>query len=229
MFWQAGSPGSGAGSAGSAGFKTMLTPLLQIHAALERFSPGSLQERWSYLQNKKTLAQVTTANEPPRDRVLEAMQNFLFGLPRPNMMPERHRAMAEAKHQEDSEETWQDSANAAGCKQQCCDEGPSADAIVDENSSADHQATSAFTGGSSQKMRGHGAAAKGTDALRRCLEELRWHGEALRQCAAGANAQQLCAEASVRRKELLWSLGGEQEIECPRKYFAIMCCCDCKA
>jgi hypothetical protein len=25
-------------------------------------------------------------------------------------------------------------------------------------------------GGNSQKMRGHGAAAKGTDALRRCLE-----------------------------------------------------------
>ena len=81
-------------------------------------------------------------------------------------------------------------------------------------------------GGSSQNTRGHGAAAKGTDALRRCLEasetillschlpgsqvgvfcqtlgrwmshcshrfcwhscrqELRWHGEALRQCAAG--------------------------------------------
>ena len=27
-------------------FKPMLARLLQIHAALERFSPGSLQERW---------------------------------------------------------------------------------------------------------------------------------------------------------------------------------------
>eukprot|EP00435_Cladocopium_sp_Y103_P044153 s805_g12.t1 len=212
-------------------FETLEPTQDQIHAALERFSPGSLQERWSYLQNKKTLAQVTTASEPPRDRVLEAMQNFLFGLPTPNMNPERHKAMAETKHKEESEgrtspglqeETPQDPANVAGCRLQCCDEEPSAglvtdsiqDNVIDENCRVDHEATSALAGGSSQTMHGHRAAAKGTDALRRCLEELRWHGEALRQCAAGANAQQLCAEASVRRKELLWSLGGEQEIEC---------------
>eukprot|EP00929_Paragymnodinium_shiwhaense_P040908 TRINITY_DN21288_c0_g1_i4.p2 TRINITY_DN21288_c0_g1~~TRINITY_DN21288_c0_g1_i4.p2 ORF type:complete len:151 (+),score=31.71 TRINITY_DN21288_c0_g1_i4:252-704(+) len=45
------------------------------------------------------------------------------------------------------------------------------------------------------------------EALRRCLEALRWHGEALRRCAAGEDAALLCEEAADRRRELFWSLG----------------------
>merc|ERR1712113_993882 len=45
------------------------------------------------------------------------------------------------------------------------------------------------------------------EALRRCLEELRWHGEALRRCSQGESASELCCEGIARRKALLWNLG----------------------
>lgn len=45
------------------------------------------------------------------------------------------------------------------------------------------------------------------EALRCCLDELRWHGEALRRCADGEDAGKLNAEGAERRKALLWSLG----------------------
>jgi len=188
----------------------------QIHAALERFSPQSLQERWSYLQNRSVLATQEAANslnEPARDRVLEAMQNFLFGLPS-GMNPHRHETAEAKPHEVEESEAPAD----LGLQQEAETDSADAGDISNDTGRAEHEETVAtFAAGENpRRFCESDRAAKGTDALRRCLEELRWHGEALRQCAAGANAQQLCAEASVRRKELLWSLGREQEKKCWR-------------
>lgn len=85
---------------------------------------------------------------------------------------------------------------------------------VDEGAPALSSATAevhslAKTAGSSSAAGPDAAAGAGSsnEALRRCLEELRWHGEALRLCSAGGDAAELCVEAAARRKALLWSLG----------------------
>ncbi|CAE8591176.1 unnamed protein product, partial [Polarella glacialis] len=190
----------------------------QVEAAMERFSPRNLRERWLYLQNgcQSPVGAVERLEEPNckeaasssgegvaepsseasadeagplgspsavgpqgckgRDRVLDAMQNFLFGRPVPRKTPTlavSEPTFAEVVVEDAKEEELQ------------------------EESSSLHRTTSA------------GSSAEGTSnaALRKCLEELRWHGEALRCCAAGADAWALCEEAAARRKALLWNLG----------------------
>lgn len=185
----------------------------QVDAAADRFSPEALYQRWRYLtdparsqpqeapiQEEQEEADDVAAEEPEesplvalelegavdaelehqelqhaldpepapkkgRDRVLDAMQSFLFGLPRGNKSSSADAASAPSQP---SELSWEEPLRSAG--------------------------PSAYASGSGE-------------ALRRCLEELRWHGDALRLCASGADAAALSREAAERRKALLWSLG----------------------
>ncbi|CAK9113227.1 unnamed protein product [Durusdinium trenchii] len=170
----------------------------QMEAALERFSPESLRERWWYLRSRLAMphqkATSSVAQEPARDRVLEAMQNFLFGLPKPRMNPEsRETALEPGAEAEQAFAVPTGPGEAAPPHASDAEDIYAKQSIKEPAGAGEH-------------------SAYGTDAaLRRCLEELRWHGEALCQCAAGANAQELCAEASARRKELFWSLGCEHK------------------
>lgn len=216
----------------------------QLEAALEKFSPAALQERFLYLRSGRatprslgtgledeeeeeeeepsgsmasastTLAPVIDAfpasifstdneeavasDEPQcsgnsyasaatpedgsgagkkdRDRVLDAMQSFLFGRPRPQAKPVPTPASAAAP----SKQAW----------------------VVSEDATSAAEAEEATALGVAC-----GSEPCSNEALRCCLDELRWHGEALRLCAAGADATGLAGEAAGRRKALLYRLG----------------------
>lgn len=140
-----------------------------------------------------------------RDRVLESMQSFLFGLPRPSQNPrpglskpcenspcELKPLETQAKAKAEEREERRDCLEIQ-------------DSVLQEPSQDDcHRKSPKLGVATASPNSGNGRPA---DALRRCLEELRWHGEALQQCAAGADAGDLSREAARRRKELLWSLG----------------------
>lgn len=140
---------------------------------------------------------------PQRRRVLDAMQSFLFGRAVPRPTGDEILAASPAVHFPIA-----GAAVAPGVAAQ--EEGPdlgsdgeleAASAALELNLSSPPEAVLG-AGGGEGRVNG-----SGNEALRRCLDELRWHGEALRRCATGEDATALCAEAAGRRKTLLWSLG----------------------
>eukprot|EP00933_Yihiella_yeosuensis_P061065 TRINITY_DN63894_c0_g1_i1.p1 TRINITY_DN63894_c0_g1~~TRINITY_DN63894_c0_g1_i1.p1 ORF type:complete len:410 (+),score=125.13 TRINITY_DN63894_c0_g1_i1:62-1291(+) len=171
--------------------------------------------------------------EPARkDRVLEAMQSFLFGRPKPGKVPQsslqslpeakpeetplesdvaKHsnpsvadRATSDDEREEVAKETPEEVALTVEVLPQE-QEDPDQDEVANDVSEPAGQRISPSNGiaGSSRTCSG-----SSNEALRKCLEELRWHGEALRRCALNAEeAAPLCVEAAERRKALLWQLG----------------------
>lgn len=146
-----------------------------------------------------------------RDRVLESMQSFLFGLPRPSQNPRPDLSKpCESSPCEPKPLETQEKAKAKEFEEwRDCPE--TQDSVFQESASSRAQPSQDECHPKSPKLGGAAISVSSgsgsSDALRRCLEELRWHGEALQQCAAGADARDLSREAAGRRKELLWSLG----------------------
>lgn len=156
--------------------------------------------------------------KPPRDRVLVAMQRFFNGRPTPEREP-----LARAEDYE-AAETPEGQADTVAAARGVADEAPTVFAAAHSLSGAAELPTVRLDGGVATELfqgsaissldasTGEAAAVSAhaepgnSEALRRCLDELRWHGEALRRCAAGEDATGLCAEATRRRRELLWSL-----------------------
>eukprot|EP00930_Biecheleria_cincta_P083396 TRINITY_DN72980_c0_g1_i1.p1 TRINITY_DN72980_c0_g1~~TRINITY_DN72980_c0_g1_i1.p1 ORF type:complete len:298 (-),score=63.13 TRINITY_DN72980_c0_g1_i1:44-937(-) len=144
-----------------------------------------------------------------RDRVLESMQSFLFGLPRPSQNPQPVRSKPCESSPCKPEQLETQEKLKAEESEELQDSLEEHDSALQESSSRaqpsqdDHPKSPKLGVAAASPNSGSGSA----DALRRCLEELRWHGEALQRCAAGADAGDLSREAAGRRKELLWSLG----------------------
>lgn len=147
---------------------------------------------------------------PGRDRVLGAMQDFLFGRPR---------GTSAEKEQDPSDPSSSTSpagsasasfaASSTWAQQQHTLEHAPAESLQ-----VAAQAPEEITGSEEAHLAPDRAALEddsacgcSNEALRCCLEELRWHGEALRRCATGEDAAALATEAASRRKALLWRLG----------------------
>lgn len=123
-----------------------------------------------------------------RDRVLVAMQSFLFGLPRPEQSPPEALPCC-------AQPSTTASGRNAGTSTAGCGGAGSAATVAAPTAATSPAAKPPLCGAGSN------------EALRKCLEELRWHGEALRRCAAGEDATRLCGEAAERRRALLRGLG----------------------
>eukprot|EP00927_Polykrikos_kofoidii_P025693 TRINITY_DN23042_c0_g1_i1.p1 TRINITY_DN23042_c0_g1~~TRINITY_DN23042_c0_g1_i1.p1 ORF type:complete len:321 (+),score=64.58 TRINITY_DN23042_c0_g1_i1:132-1094(+) len=175
---------------------------------------------------------------PKRDRILEAMQNFLFEQPCPEkdasvaiVDSSHHEAILAAPSETASTRPYTERTEELSLSQSPSEPvsptGLAMSLTAIEPSTATPASASApvsplrevtMDGEDKEQVgsapfarrlcaRGVGSSSGGSDALRRCLDELRWHGEALRRCAAGEDAAELVAEATNRRKLLLWSIG----------------------
>lgn len=207
----------------------------QIIGAVQQFSPPALEQRWLYLQglphessddeefadifnvgveeedsgdevlrNSGNRTEVSVIDEPQqgcasrgvpsRSRVLDAMQGYLFGRSS-NRSDARVTPCPETIAGPSSEKSNVESATQPSSVDTCNpDRGFESAGAAPQRAVA--QASSVSGGGKSENI-----------ALRRCLDELLWHGEALHRCASGEDAAAICVEAAVRRKSLLWFLG----------------------
>jgi hypothetical protein len=143
-------------------------------------------------------------SRPGRDRVLHSMHNFLYGRPRPEAQEMSPKPQQTPGTSSAATEVVQAVSTPAVCSKDVSETAKIQQAKVADTcapASSEDLSVSACT----------------NEALRCCLEELRWHGEALRRCADGAEASVLAIEAAERRKALLWRLGlGPKEVAAGR-------------
>lgn len=166
---------------------------------------------------------LSTAPAPPgRDRVLDAMQSFLFGVPRqsPRMQGRRpaHDPLSEVSIM--GSEKVEEPSSLLGDEVEPGD-GPGGEGTEEPviDISSVQQETSGV-GLSGRNSPGNVAVVSGPpkfspatmptngEALRLCLEELQWHGEALNHCAGGSDAVALAREAKLRRAAMFRYLSG---------------------
>lgn len=162
---------------------------------------------------------------PARGRVLDAMQSFLFGSTQPHVHAARGAALpareAQGRCPDQRPLAMPLHLHAEGGAAEMLSNDPGGDAACSDGGlppvavapcMGPETAPAAAQEDAITLLATAVAPARGgnrNEALRRCIDELRWHGEALRRCAEGEDAAELCAEAQARRKALLWSLGAE--------------------
>lgn len=166
----------------------------------------------------------TSPDPPGRDRVLDAMQSFLFGVPRqsPAFRPQGRRPVRDPlpKFPIDQAEAVKEPASFSVGEAEPgvgpCVEGTE-EPVMGLPSGRQEDAE---VGILERRLSGKVAVASGStrllraktptnsEALRLCLEELHWHGEALNNCAGGGDAGTLAREARLRRAAMFRYLSG---------------------
>jgi len=144
---------------------------------------------------------------PGRDRVLGAMQDFLFGRPRGTTAGKEQGPAVPRSSTSPAGIASVSAADSSGPANTL--EDASREALQVAAPSQEAVAGSQETGPAADRtaLEDDSSCGCSNEALRCCLEELRWHGEALRRCAGGEDAASLATEAASRRKALLWRLG----------------------
>jgi len=164
--------------------------------------------------SRKTVEPLTDEDLDPaaprqkKDRVLDAMQRFFMGRPSPGKNPVASPATAPATPPV-AQLATPPATPPAAAKHSTLADGTSASAKSGNvgQSKATDASEAAEDSSPFDATLTSGTAG---EALRRCLDELRWHGEALRLASTGEDAAALNTEAAERRRTLLFSLAGLQ-------------------